>query len=135
MSIFQRKQKAGVVVYRHNDEGGIEALLISARKFPGSWVLPGGTMEPGETPQQTAARECREESGVLIDIGEYVGKTRANDCHYTFYLAEPRGTTAEHEPDRQLKWVPLEQLTASLPRPFQKVAEKAVKMIKEMVKK
>lgn len=29
------------------------------------WQWPGGTMEPGERPWQTAVRECQEETGIL----------------------------------------------------------------------
>ena len=34
----------------------------------GSWCFPGGFMEIGETAQQTAIRECKEESGLDIEI-------------------------------------------------------------------
>nr|WP_202514873.1 NUDIX hydrolase [Streptomyces sp. SID161] len=30
------------------------------------WQLPGGTMEPGERPWETAVRECREETGITV---------------------------------------------------------------------
>ena len=42
------------------------------------WVLPKGTVEPGETYRQTALREVKEESGALGDIIKYVGKTQYN---------------------------------------------------------
>ncbi|MGW7195337.1 NUDIX domain-containing protein [Streptomyces chryseus] len=31
------------------------------------WQLPGGTMELGERPWQTAVRECHEETGIVVD--------------------------------------------------------------------
>lgn len=31
---------------------------------------PGGTVEPGETPEQAAAREVLEETGLIVDVGE-----------------------------------------------------------------
>ncbi|MFD7014000.1 NUDIX domain-containing protein [Streptomyces sp. NPDC059928] len=31
------------------------------------WQFPGGTMEPGERPWETAQRECQEETGLAVD--------------------------------------------------------------------
>ncbi len=55
----------GVVVWR-----GPELLLIQRGKAPraGSWSLPGGMQELGETVRETATREVREETGVEIDV-------------------------------------------------------------------
>jgi mutator protein MutT len=35
----------------------------------GLWEFPGGKVEPGETAQQAAARECLEETGIEIEVG------------------------------------------------------------------
>ncbi len=45
-------------------------LLTKRRMEPaqGSWCMPGGFMEMGETPQETAARECKEETGLDVEI-------------------------------------------------------------------
>jgi ADP-ribose pyrophosphatase YjhB (NUDIX family) len=45
-------------------------LLVKRNVDParGTWCLPGGFMEIGETPQTTAIRECKEESGYDVDI-------------------------------------------------------------------
>lgn len=59
----------GVVVWR-----GAEFLLIQRGKAPraGSWSLPGGMQELGETVRETAAREIREETGVEIEVKELI---------------------------------------------------------------
>lgn len=43
------------------------------------WVMPRGTIEPGETTKETALRELKEEAGVIGKIVKYIGKTQ-----YTF---------------------------------------------------
>jgi 8-oxo-dGTP pyrophosphatase MutT (NUDIX family) len=40
-------------------------LLRNDPKHPGSWGLPGGKIEPGETLIQAINRECEEEMGAM----------------------------------------------------------------------
>ena len=56
---------ADIAIFRQVPEGA-EILLIQRGNHPykGYWALPGGFFEPGETIEQTAARELREETGV-----------------------------------------------------------------------
>ena len=46
-------------------ERGDRVLLVLDRGR-GCWELPGGGIEPGETPRQAAARELREEAGLSL---------------------------------------------------------------------
>jgi ADP-ribose pyrophosphatase YjhB (NUDIX family) len=39
----------------------------------GSWTMPGGGMEWGEYPAETAVRELDEETGLRAEVGEVVG--------------------------------------------------------------
>jgi len=45
-------------------------LMVKRAMSParGSWCFPGGFIEIGETPQQAAIRECKEESGYEVEI-------------------------------------------------------------------
>jgi ADP-ribose pyrophosphatase YjhB (NUDIX family) len=52
-----------VHVFIRDEEGRI--LLV--RHVEGRWQLPGGAVDPGETPSETARRECREEIGATVE--------------------------------------------------------------------
>ncbi len=57
---------ADIAVFRET-ERGMELLLIRRGGHPylGRWALPGGFSEPGETVDETAARELREETNLI----------------------------------------------------------------------
>ena len=61
----------GVVIHDGKDQ------LLYKNQY--GWVLPKGTVEPGETYQQTALREVKEETNSDAEIVKYIGKTQ-----YTF---------------------------------------------------
>ena len=52
-------------------------VLAQQRGYPpsaaGRWELPGGRVEPGEDDRAALARECLEELGVRVEVGERVG--------------------------------------------------------------
>ena len=54
-----------------NDAG--EVLLLRATYGEGSWGLPGGALDHGETVHEALRRECLEELGTAIEIRHLTG--------------------------------------------------------------
>lgn len=52
-------------------------ILLTKNADVNSWTLPGGSIEPNESPKDAAVREMREETGLLVEpvriIGVYGG--------------------------------------------------------------
>jgi ADP-ribose pyrophosphatase YjhB (NUDIX family) len=61
------KVAAGVLVKQAG-----KVLLVQRRFQPekGNWALPAGFVDAGEDPRLAAARECLEETGLQVEIGE-----------------------------------------------------------------
>ncbi len=65
----QTRQAAGVLL--QNDAG--QVLLVKHNYGLRRYSVPGGAVEPDETPQGTVVREALEEIGVRVELGERFG--------------------------------------------------------------
>ena len=71
-----RNSAKGVVVH----EGRV--LLTRCVDHTGDWYCcPGGGQEPGETLAQAVRRECLEETGALVNVGEMLCVLEFHDQH------------------------------------------------------
>ena len=96
---------AGGVVFRRVEEG-IEIVLVG-RTSERLWALPKGRPDAGETLEETALREVREETGLEVRIVDTVGQVEywytgpdgeRVDKTVHYYLMEPiGGNTANHD--------------------------------------
>lgn len=86
------KRGAGLLIFRPDGHAFLIRRSKSVR-HPGEWDLPGGGVEPGETPGQAACREAAEETGdVLPSVSQFGSVTSAG---YTTFLCSMDQTDAE----------------------------------------
>ncbi|MDO3410518.1 NUDIX hydrolase [Saccharibacillus sp. CPCC 101409] len=62
-------------------EGGI---LLQKRTDNGRWGLPGGALEPGESMEEVARRELREETGLEAGALELIGVFSGEELYYRY---------------------------------------------------
>ena len=111
------KQSSGTLLYR-TGAGGLEVLLVHPsgnynRRAP--WGIPKGVPDEGESMEDAARRETREETGVIV-VGEltplgYIDYTRSQKRVHCFAGPAPADaapTLASWEVDGA-KFVPIEQ--------------------------
>lgn len=68
-----------------------EILLLKRSQVndfcPNTWGLPGGHIDRGEHPQDAAARETLEETGIEISTSLLIGESDTNEANIKYYWA------------------------------------------------
>ncbi len=103
----------GVAIVEHAGN-----VLIGQRRpespLGGYWEFPGGKVHAGETPEEAAVRECREETGLEVQLGAKYLTVRHRYAHgwveLHFFAAVPR--TPSDVPAEPFRWVPRAELGA-----------------------
>lgn len=85
MVVLQGPDASNTVALTSNDEIVlVRQFRFGTREF--TLELPGGLMEPGETPQANAARELTEETGYTGTQWAFLGKVPANPVFQDHYI-------------------------------------------------
>ena len=115
----EQQVSAGGVVYREKTSG-VEVVLIKVGPII-RWQLPKGIVDNGETPEQAAVREVREETGLVAKIesslekieywyvsGSKTGKVRYHKFVHFYLMKYRSGSTDGHDDEvLEARWVPI----------------------------
>lgn len=124
----------------HRSSHGRTEIVLVRRLSPPLWALPKGTPDAGETIEETALRETREETGLQVEIEEPIDSIRyffvrgSTRFHKTvhFFLMRPVGGSLEqhdHEFD-EVRWLQIEEALELMTYPTERrVVEQAARML------
>lgn len=84
-------------------------LLIHHKRL-GRWMPPGGHIDPNETPEETAKRECKEETGLDVEIvGDHQNDLFADNSEEGRMLIKPIAMLLENIPASEERGEPAHQ--------------------------
>ncbi len=103
-----------------------KVLLMHRNKEPnlGLWIAPGGKVEPGESPHETARREMAEETGLEVEdlhLRGFCTEVSPLPGWYWFLFiyvtTRFRGEVTADLREGDLAWFPIEEYLTTLPIP------------------
>ncbi len=125
-----RETSYGGVVVRPSADGEDFELLTIVPRGTRVTGLPKGGADPGETPEETAAREVREETGTTVDVRERLGEVsywyrrngrRIRKTVHFFLCRYVSGDTADHDHEvDDARWIPLRDAERLLTYPAER---------------
>ncbi|MGH2427531.1 MAG: NUDIX hydrolase [Candidatus Limnocylindria bacterium] len=135
-----RATSAGGLV--HRSDGTRHEIVLVHRRSPKLWALPKGTPDAGETIEETALRETREETGLDVVLEERIAAIRyffvrgSTRFHKTvhFFLMRPVGGHLElHDAEfDEVRWWEINEALAHMTHATERsVVERAAQMLAE----
>ena len=104
----QKTKKAACVLVFHPD--GERVLAVSRKTDPNDFGMPGGKVDSGETPEEAAVRETKEETGLdVVDLELVFDRIDANDYITYTFIANVVGNIDTDE-SGVVKWARPEEL-------------------------
>lgn len=119
---------SGAIILRRNPETHKKEIFATQRgygDFKGGWEIPGGKLEPGESPQQCIVREIREELETEVKAEKILGVVDYDypAFHLTMHcilcsivsgelklLEHEDGRWLDKESLRSMDWLPADKL-------------------------
>ncbi len=97
------------------DENRFMICQRPAHKARGSlWEFVGGKVEPGESKEEALIRECREELGVTVDVGEIFMEVTHQypdiTVHLTLFSASIREGVPQKLEHQDIRWITAEEI-------------------------
>ncbi|MFK3971022.1 NUDIX hydrolase [Pseudomonas sp. NPDC087358] len=114
------KERATVICRRENQ-------ILYVRKPKARWTLPGGKVEANESPAQAAARELREETGLILEELAYITRFEGGEVlHHVFEVSVTFIVTPVAKNEiADCKWFTAKELNALKVNPAAKSIVKA----------
>lgn len=99
--------QAGAIAYRIVD-GEPRYLVVTAKKDAAHWIFPKGHLEAGESLEEAALRELREEGGVTGELVGPVGsnafRLRGEPIRVEYFLVRCTGLAEAGDEGRERRW-------------------------------
>jgi 8-oxo-dGTP pyrophosphatase MutT (NUDIX family) len=112
-----RRVQYAALPYRREGKSPTEVLLVTSRET-GRWIIPKGWPAKGKSPHKSAAREAREEAGVIgrvkrrpLGVFSYEKRLKSGKvvaCEVQVFALKVKRQEARwlEKGERKLKWLP-----------------------------